>query len=290
MNLSITPRTILSVAPPSSQRCAPGPRPDARRFLNRLHRDRRGLALTEFAFAAPLFLTLVLTGLELTNLALAHLRVSQMAMTVADNAGRVTAGIDEANIYEVFAGAEVIGNGLDFASNGRMVLSSLEDNGQSGAAAGQTITWQRCWGAGAFDPAYGLEGAGASDATLATGLGANGALITASPGTAVMFVEAEYDYQPLIGSGFFPAQTIRYESAFNVRGRQNNAISNTQALTVLDCPVQGTSSPAPSPTPTATPTTAPAPVSTPSPTPTTAPSPVATGGGRLRTMGGLFPF
>jgi len=63
-------------------------------MLRSLRRDSRGLALTEFAFAAPIFLTLVLAGLELTNLALAHLRVSQMAMTVADNAGRVTSGID----------------------------------------------------------------------------------------------------------------------------------------------------------------------------------------------------
>ena len=54
-------------------------------------------------------------------------------------------------------------------------------------------------------------------------------------GTAVMFVEVTYDYQPLVSTGFFTAPTIRYESAFNVRGRQNNAISNTQGLTVKSC-------------------------------------------------------
>ena len=87
------------------------------------------MAMVEFAFAAPIFLTLVLTGLELSNLALAHLRVSQMAMTVADNAGRVTSGIDEANIIETFTGAQAIAEGLDFTANGRIVLSSLENNG-----------------------------------------------------------------------------------------------------------------------------------------------------------------
>ena len=112
--------------------------------LRTLARDTRGLALTEFAFAAPIFLMLVLTGLELSNLALSHLRVSQMAMTVADNAGRVTSGIDEANIYEVFTGADYASSGLDFEPNGRMVPFSLAHNCRSGSDEGSTIVWQRC--------------------------------------------------------------------------------------------------------------------------------------------------
>lgn len=207
-----------------------------RSLLRKLRRDTRGLALIEFAFSAPIFLLLVLTGLELSNLALAHMRVSQMAMTVADNAGRVTSGIDEANIYEVFSGAEVISNGLDFQPHGRMILSSIEHNGKTGGAEGQTIVWQRCWGNDALvGPAYGVEGDGANDATLINGLGPSGDRITALEGTAVMFVEVTYDYQPLVSTGFFDPPRIRYESAFNVRGRQNNAISNTQGLTLLDC-------------------------------------------------------
>jgi Flp pilus assembly protein TadG len=207
-----------------------------RKLLLDLRRDTRGLALIEFAFAAPIFLGLVMTGLELSNLALAHMRVSQMAMTVADNAGRVTSGIDEANVYEVFAGAAVIADGLEFEPNGRMVLSSLEDNGENGSKAGQVIAWQRCWGNDTtILPAYGVEGDGEDDDSLEDGLGAGTAKITAMDGTAVMFVEVTYKYQPLVSTGFFTAPTIRYESAFNVRGRQNNAISNTQGLTVNAC-------------------------------------------------------
>lgn len=206
------------------------------RVLRDLRRDTRGLALIEFAYAAPIFLTMVLTGLELSNLALSHMRASQMAMTVADNAGRVSAGIDEANIYEVFAGAQVIGNSMNFQPNGRLVLSSLEDNGKNGSNAGQVISWQRCWGDDTTVlPAYGEEGDGANDDSLEDGLGAGTAKITAMEGTAVMFVEVTYQYQPLVTTGFFDAPTIRYESAFNVRGRQNNAISNTQGLTVHSC-------------------------------------------------------
>ncbi|MEZ5692426.1 MAG: TadE/TadG family type IV pilus assembly protein [Altererythrobacter sp.] len=67
-------------------------------LLRELRDDNRGLAFIEFAFAGPIFVLLVIGGLEIANLAMAHLRVSQIAMTVADNAGRVTSGIDEANV------------------------------------------------------------------------------------------------------------------------------------------------------------------------------------------------
>jgi len=203
--------------------------------LHRLARCQSGTSMIEFAFAAPLLLTLLLSGLEVTNLAMAHMRVSQIAMTVADNAGRVESGIDEAHIYEVFAGADVIGEPIDFAKHGRVVLSSLEPNGQTGTKAGQKIGWQRCWGDLAVNSSYAKQGAGATDATLAAGLGPNSNKISAAANTAVMFVEVTYDYVPLVAGQLADIGTIRYESAFYVRGRENNAITNTQNLAVKSC-------------------------------------------------------
>lgn len=206
-----------------------------RLLARRLGADRGGVAMIEFALAAPLFLTIVLAGLELTNLALAHLRVSQVAMTVADNAGRVTVGIDEAHIHEVFAGARVVASNLDFEDNGRVILSSLEDNGETGGNRGQMIRWQRCWGALDARPAYGNEGEGRGNGRLRQGMGRANNPIAASPGTAVMFVEANYRYQPILNFWFNSERTIRYETAFNVRSRQNQVISNTQDLDVMEC-------------------------------------------------------
>lgn len=201
-----------------------------------LARDESGLAMVEFAFMAPVLLFLVLGGLEVVNYAVAQLKVNQIAMTVADNAGRVTTGIDEANVYEVFAGANVIGQSMDFERHGRVVLSSLQDNGKKGSRHGQMINWQRCWGDLGEAPAYGVEDDGRDDDSLEDGMGAAGNKITSIPGTAVMFVEVSYEYQPLVSSKILPLSgMIRRESAFNVRGRQNNDISNTQGLTRLSC-------------------------------------------------------
>lgn len=212
----------------------------SRRLLRRskrIWRDRQGVSIIEFALTLPILLMLILGGLETANYALAHLRVSQIAMTVADNAGRVDTRIDETDIYEVFAGAELVGQPIDFEANGRIVLSSLQPNTLSGADAGQMINWQRCFGSLAgVAPAYGVEDDGRLDNKLASGLGPSGNQIVSAPGTAVMFVEATYDYQPLVaGLNMIGTRQIRYESAFNVRGRTNHELSNTTGLTVRSC-------------------------------------------------------
>ena len=205
-------------------------------LLRALRRSTSGVALTEFAFSLPILMSLLLAGLEVSNFALAHLRVNQIAMTVADNAGRVRTTMDESNVYEVFSGADVTGQSIDFNANGRIVLSSLQGNGKTGAQAGQMINWQRCHGSLSINPSYGRQDAGRNDATLATGLGRTGNKIVAAPNTAVMFVEVTYDYQPLISNRLFGPSRIRYESAFNVRERTNQNITNTQSLTVKTCP------------------------------------------------------
>jgi hypothetical protein len=207
-----------------------------RHLVVRLRDDQRGLAFVEFALAAPLLLFMIMGGLELVNYALAQLKVNQIAMSVADNAGRVMTGIDEANIQEVFAGADVIGASMEFKRHGRIVLSSLQDNQQKAANHGQMINWQRCWGDLHVAPAYGTQGTGRTDDALESGMGPAGNRITSIPGTAVMFVEVSYEYQSLISSSILPISgTIRRESAFNVRGRQNNDISNAAGLPVLTC-------------------------------------------------------
>lgn len=206
------------------------------KLVRNLARCSAGVALIEFAIALPMLVLMMLGGLELTNYVFAHMRVNQIAITVADNAGRVRSGIDESNIYEVFAGAELIGQSLDFEENGRIVLSSLEPNGRSGSEAGQMINWQRCYGELAVSSLYGVQGAGRTTAALAAGMGAAGNQITSAAGTAVMFVEVTYRYQPLIFDDFIASQTsFRYEAAFNVRERTNQNITNTQGLTLRSC-------------------------------------------------------
>lgn len=204
--------------------------------LKRVAYCNRAVAMLEFAFILPILLLMILGGLEIAQLAMAHMRVSQIAITVADNAGRTRTGIDEANIYELFSGAKLVGKSISFEDNGRIVLSSLEPNGQTDANQGQVINWQRCYGALNIPSRYGVEGDGAEDSSLADGLGKEGHEIQSAGGTAVMFAEVTYHYQPLV-SGIlgWGMQTLRYESAFNVRERTNQEITNVKNLSVNGC-------------------------------------------------------
>lgn len=200
-------------------------------FAARLRRCDNGLAFVEFAMALPVLTTLSLAGLESANLALAHLRVSNIAMMSADNGSRVRDSIDESHIIELFTGTKLTGDSIDFRNNGRIVLSSIEQNtaGTAGASTGQWIRWQRCDGVRNVASAYGAQGAGQNNATLqSVGSGSN--RISAGAGTAVILAEVVYEYQPLVSESIFGRPIIRYEAAFNVRQRTNQALTNTSNL------------------------------------------------------------
>lgn len=195
------------------------------RPLKRLAGERSGLALTEFAISLPVLLTLGLVGLETAHFALAHLRVSNIAMLTADNAARYRDSISEGQVVELMLGAKMTGEGIGFAENGRIILSSIEPNsaGPGGRSNGQWIRWQRCDGAKSAQSAYGAEGTGRTNASLQA-VGPAGGRIAAQPGTAVMLTEVVYNYQPIVPNTPLDGREIRYESAFNVRQRTDQAI------------------------------------------------------------------
>lgn len=199
-----------------------------RRRCTPLARDRSGVAMIEFAFMAPIILLLGVAGLEMSNLAVMNLRVSQAAMQIADNASRLgdrsalsSQRIYESDINDIFRGIEIqSGAQTDLYEHGRVILSSLERNSDDG----QWIHWQRCMGKKVVDSSYGAEGTGETGTDFA-GMGTAGSEIKASSGQAVMFVEIIYEYQPLVGgelvSDFVGSKLIRTTSAFNVRGSRD---------------------------------------------------------------------
>ncbi|WP_284125909.1 TadE/TadG family type IV pilus assembly protein [Parerythrobacter aestuarii] len=206
------------------------PRP----FLARLRhplaslRDSRGVALVEMAFITPIILLMGVAGIEMANLAVTTMRVSQAAMHIADNASRIGDTDDltarkvyEGDINDLFIGVRLqAGDGIDLYENGRVILSSLEQN----ADGGQWIHWQRCMGKKNVDSDYGAQGEGETGTDF-DGMGPDGDELTAASGEAVMYVEIEYDYQPLIDNGFteafLPTEPIRSEAAFYVRSSRD---------------------------------------------------------------------
>lgn len=192
-----------------------------RKTLTRLLANNEGNIITEFAFAAPILMTLTIGGMELTNYAVTNMRIQQLALQVADNASRIGEGsllsalrINESNINDVFAGAEAQAGELDIFGNyvekvgntsttrgkGRIIISSLEPTANPNTADTYKIGWQRCRGnLTSYTPQYGTVGQ--SSGINMTGMGPAGRQVTVPDGAAIMFVEIRYRYEPLFNIG-----------------------------------------------------------------------------------------
>ncbi len=210
-----------------------------RAFARRLRGDQRALAFIETAFTFPFLIFAGLGGLEIANLALAHTRISSIALAAADNASRISAGsnlalpqVREVDVNDVFTGAQLQSGSLNLQTNGRIILTSLETN----SAGGQWIHWQRCFGAKTYPSSYGAQGVGATGTGFA-GMGPTGQEIKSALGSPVMFVEIFYDYKPLVFGRILGNRRIRYTAAFSVRdARDTTDIFNpSPKATVRTC-------------------------------------------------------
>lgn len=199
----------------------------SKRWLSRLRQDESGLAFLEFALCLPVFMALSMYGVELAYLTTVDMRISQAALTLANNASRlgqtettaISVQVRESDVLTVFRGLETQMGQIDLKDNGRVILSSLERNG----TGGQYIRWQRCFGEQKVPSLYGQEGTGASGTSF-PGMGAPGKEITAAAGDSIMFVEINYRYQSIFGDVFVKDRSIRSEAAYNSRdNRQLNA-------------------------------------------------------------------
>lgn len=229
-----------------------------RALLHRLRTDDSGLALVEFAYVTPFLLLLITGGTELANYAITSMRISSLAMQVADNASRIGVGdqleakkITEAQINDLLQGA--LAQGGNFNLNGtyqekqangslvaknkaRIIISSLEPDP---ANVGKNwIRWQRCYGqATEYTPRYGR-----ALANNLTGMGPTGRQAFAAANTAVMFVEVHYRYEPLFPLltpsmvGLMTYRDMDTVAAMVVRDdRDPSGPSNPENVTISSC-------------------------------------------------------
>jgi hypothetical protein len=204
------------------------------RCTGRLWRSKAAFALTEFAYAAPIFAAIGLGGIEIANYTLAHLRVSQVASNLADvmsrtgeDTGLGLKRITETQINQALDAVELQARGLELVDRGRIILSSLEQ----ASDGSQWVRWQRCHGDGDFDPLWGEQGDGKRKKDDFDGMGPDGAQAQSPDNSsAVMFVEVHYEYKPLINVDALGLEgTIASRAAFLVRDRRDLSTSNNPA-------------------------------------------------------------
>ncbi len=195
-----------------------------RHLLLRLRRDQSGVALLEFAFALPIALTLALGGAELANYVITKMRISQIALHLADNSARIGSGsqlqaktIDELDINDLITGADLQSGELKLLTNGRVIISSIEpDPTYSGKSM---IRWQRCSGAKTgFSSTIGSAGTNNKDA-----FGPTNRQVGALSDGVTMFVEVRYQYKPLIQTSLSPSTEMTEIASMMVRDRRDTS-------------------------------------------------------------------
>ena len=140
---------------------------------------------------------------------------------------------------DVLQAARKQGEAIKLTTQGRIIVSSLENiqrtyqDNTTDPAPVQRIHWQRCIGLkgslaadSAYRSSYGTTtvtaGTDTTPANAGTdapnGMGDPGAMVTAPPKSALMFVEINYNYKPLVTSYLLGASTrIHYIASFIVR-------------------------------------------------------------------------
>ena len=209
-----------------------------------------GVAMMEFAFALPVVLALGLMGLETANYAMAHLRVSNIAMLTADNAARVRDSDrrsrhrravhrrqDERRQHQfraerpdhpdrprADAAPEPTSGSAGSAATARSIIRNPTANMRPRTAAGAAITnGTEIYNADRITPNT-TNPSSPPQRPLITGMGSAQRRSRPQSGTAVMVVEVVYTYQPIIPNSFLAGRQIRYESAFNVRQRNDQTL------------------------------------------------------------------
>jgi len=194
----------------------------------RLRRDESGISMVEFALCLPVMLGLGMGGMEVANMTSANMQVSQLALSIADNASRlgqtdnsaVAPTVGESDVDALMFGAMTQGSAINFEQNGRIILSSLEKDPTTGL---QYIHWQRCAGDLNRNSDYGndTDKNGLNGIPFPYGLGETGRKVMASDNQAVMFVEVFYRYEPLFPGILVDQMNFKKEAAFLVRDDRN---------------------------------------------------------------------
>lgn len=203
-----------------------------------LARDRRGMAMVEFALSLPFVVFVTMAATEMTSFTTTKMRVSQLALMVADNASRIGTGtvlsnktISEKQINDLLTGANLQAEKLGLLANGRIIIKSLQP---ATTANKYVVKWERCKGAKTFTSTYPAAGSTERD------ISGNIFKVTPPTNGAVIFVEISYSYQPLIKSKYAPWSEIKETAAMTVRDNRDyaggtNGIYNTESAPVASC-------------------------------------------------------
>lgn len=195
-----------------------------------LGRDRRGVAMVEFALATPLLLVVCFGGIEYVNYVLALQKIERIASLTADAIARNTLPPSERSFIDTLKAVDKVGAPFKVDEQGRTIITGVIGVTQNDRIVNKVV-WQRCGGR--------LRGVASTVGSQWTGTAdyADGPNITLPNDISllqnqmVVIAEVAYRYKPLINVGLLATQPdgiIRQRSVFVTRGQAIPYITPSQ--------------------------------------------------------------
>ncbi len=171
------------------------------RFLGRFIGEDNGALCVEMAVATPIFVTVLLGGVDAARYVVLSQKSERAAATIADLVSQAET-LKESEVSDVFNIASYVME--PFEANGRMKIVLTSINNKTGTA---TIAWQRAWGGGSGGSVIGAEG---GNANLPEPL-------VVRSGEAAIAAEVFYAYVPMFLPETFSSTTLYRWSVFRPR-------------------------------------------------------------------------
>ncbi len=171
------------------------------RLLRRIVGDRGGNLAIELAFAMPVLVILLLTGIEFVRFVLVNQKVERTSASLADLVSQSTA-MTEDGIKSLFKAAKFVMEPFDLSSEGRLIVTSVAASGGP-----PRIKWQRFYGGGSNSSDFGNQG----------GVANLPGDIVVRDGENVILCEAFYKYEPMIYQEIIKERTVQRFAVFRPR-------------------------------------------------------------------------
>jgi len=164
----------------------------------------RGSVLVETSLLIPVFLVLVMGGIEMSRYILLDHKIARVSFNAAD----LTARSEEptvADVAQVFEAVEYIAEPFALGSDGTVIISSLS---RAVGSEDILVNWQET--GGGTGSAVSQIGSAGEVANLPSGFALR-------EGQAVIVGETFYDYEPFFFSGFIEPRTVYHASFYRPR-------------------------------------------------------------------------
>lgn len=158
-----------------------------RRGLRRLIGGREGVSLIEFAFVAPVLVSLLIGSFEIARFVLLNQKLNRLASNSSDLVTR-SETMSEAELGNIFAAGKFITSPFRMDNKGVVIVTSVSNPGPNDATP-PVVNWQRKSDILiSFASAVGVE---AGPAALPNGL-------TLRVGQDIIISEVIYDFKPIM--------------------------------------------------------------------------------------------